>query len=133
MHGKTFINLNPDKYNQGWCYYPFMVNLDRCYGSCNTLDYPSKKVFVPNKAEDLSLHVLNMIKRINKLETLAKYISCKCKCDGRKYNDEKYYSDCKNLRKHHMCEEVYIWNSSTGTCENSKYLESWQIISPLQV
>lgn len=110
-----------------------MVNLDRCYGSCNTLDYPSKKVFVPNKAEDLSLHVLNMIKRINKLETLAKYISCKCKCDGRKYNDEKYYSDCKNLRKHHMCEDVYTWNSSTGTCENCKYLESWQIISPLQV
>ena len=39
----TLINLNSDECNQVWRYYPFMVNLDRCNGSCNTLNNSSKK------------------------------------------------------------------------------------------
>ena len=30
MTRPTLIDLNPNKYNQGLCCYPFMVNLDRC-------------------------------------------------------------------------------------------------------
>ena len=104
----TLINLNPDKYNEEWCYYPFMVNLDRCNGSCNTLDYPSNKVYVPNKAEDLNFHVFNMITRINESKTVAKHISCECKCDGRKWNGEKCWCDCKNLEKNVMCVKKII-------------------------
>ena len=37
------IDLNSDEYNQELRYYPFMVNLDRCNGSCNTLDDPSER------------------------------------------------------------------------------------------
>ena len=33
MTRPTLIDLNPDEYNQGLCYYPFVVNLDRCNGS----------------------------------------------------------------------------------------------------
>ena len=53
----TFIDLNPDKYNQGLCNYPFMVNLDRCNTSCNNLDDTSVKIFVPNKRKDVNLSV----------------------------------------------------------------------------
>ena len=38
MTRPTLINLNPDKYNQGLCYYSFLVNLDKFTGSCSTLD-----------------------------------------------------------------------------------------------
>ena len=34
----TLINLNPNKYNQELHYYPFVVKLDKCVGSCNTPD-----------------------------------------------------------------------------------------------
>ena len=36
--------------------------------------------------EDMNLKVFNMIKAINESKTLAKYISCECRCefDGRK-------------------------------------------------
>ena len=34
----TTINLHPIEYIQGLGYYPFAVNLDRCVGSCNTLN-----------------------------------------------------------------------------------------------
>ena len=34
----TLISLHPNKYIQGLSNYPFMVNWDRYYGSCNTLN-----------------------------------------------------------------------------------------------
>ena len=40
----TLIGLNSDEHNQGFRCYPFKVNLDRCNGSCNTLDDPSDRI-----------------------------------------------------------------------------------------
>ena len=68
-----------------------MIKLDRCCGSCNTLnDFPNK-ICVPDETEDLNLNVLNMIKRIPESKTIKKHISCKCKCtfDGRKCNSDQ--------------------------------------------
>ena len=69
-------------------YYPFAVNLDRCAGSCNTVDDLSSRVCVPNETEDLNLDIFNMITGINESKTLTKHISCKCggKFDCRKCN-----------------------------------------------
>ena len=40
------IDLNPDEYNQGLLYYPFMVNLDRCMEVVKVLIiHPLKCVF----------------------------------------------------------------------------------------
>ena len=81
----TLINLHPNEYSQEFHYYPFAVKLDRCVGSCNTLNDLSNKVCVPNKTEDLNLSVFNMITGINESKTLTKHISCECKCrfDGK--------------------------------------------------
>ena len=38
MSQPTLINLYPKEYLEGLRYYPFVVTLDRCLGSCNTLD-----------------------------------------------------------------------------------------------
>ena len=45
------VNLHPNEYNQEFHYYPFVVKLDRCAGSCNTLKDISNKVCIPNKTE----------------------------------------------------------------------------------
>ena len=45
----TLIDLNYNEYNQGLRYYPFMVNLDRCNGSCNTLANPSGRICAPKQ------------------------------------------------------------------------------------
>ena len=55
MTRPTIIDLNPGKHNQGLRQYPFMVNLDRCDGSCNTLDDPLIRTCVPNKTENVNL------------------------------------------------------------------------------
>ena len=91
MTQPTLINLHPNEYSQELHYYPFFVNLDRCAGSCSTLDDLSHKVFVSNKTEALILSVLNMITGINESKTLTKHISCECKCkfDGRWCNSNQ--------------------------------------------
>ena len=40
----TLINLHPNEYSEEFHYYPFVVKLDRCVGSCNTLNGLSNKV-----------------------------------------------------------------------------------------
>ena len=65
MNQPSLINLHPNEYSQEFHYYPFAVKLDRCVGSCNTLNDLSNKACVPNKTEDLNLSVFNMIAGIN--------------------------------------------------------------------
>ena len=45
----TLINVHPNEYTQGLHCFPLAFNLDRCLGSCNTLNDLSNKVCVLNK------------------------------------------------------------------------------------
>ena len=71
MSQPTFVNLHPNERSQELCCYPFVGNLDRCFGSCNTLKDSYNRLCVPNKTEDLSLRAFNIISGINELKTLT--------------------------------------------------------------
>ena len=45
----TLINVHPNEYTQGLHYFSLAFNLDRCLGSCNTLNDLTNKVCVLNK------------------------------------------------------------------------------------
>ena len=66
----TITDLNDSETH----YYPFMVNLKRCGGSCNTLYDLSAKICIPNKIEDVNLKLLNVITGINERKSLVKHI-----------------------------------------------------------
>ena len=68
------IDLNPIKLK----YYPFMITLEKCNGSCNTLSKISGRVCVPNKTKNLKLNAFNLITRTNTSKALIKHVSCKC-------------------------------------------------------
>ena len=85
MTQPALINLQGNEYSQG-----FHIELDRCVVSCNTLNNLSNKICVPNKTEDLTLIVFNMITGINESKTLRKDIACGCKC---KFDERKHNSD----------------------------------------
>ena len=97
------------------------LELDRCFGSCNTINDLSNKVCVPNKPEDLNLSLFNMIIGISESKALTKYVSYKCICrsDGRncksdqRWNIDKYQYECK---KSHVSEKDYVWNSTICNC-----------------
>ena len=61
----TLNSLDPNDYNQGFHYYPFAVNSDRCVEGCNTFNNLSNRICVPNKTGKLDLHVFNMITGTN--------------------------------------------------------------------
>ena len=55
-------------------YYPFMVSLDKCKGSCDVL---APEICVPKETKDIKVKVFNMITNKNEAKTRAKHISCK--------------------------------------------------------
>ena len=54
----TRTDLNPDELH----YYPFIVSLDRCDASFNTVEHRFGRICVPNTTENVNLKVFNMIK-----------------------------------------------------------------------
>ena len=50
----TLIDLNPVDLK----YYPFMISLDKCSGSCNVL---SPKICVPKETKDINVKAFNII------------------------------------------------------------------------
>ena len=82
----AIINLHPNECSQEFHYYSFSGKLDRCAGSCNTINDLSNKVCVPNKTEDLDLSVFNMI---------TGSCECKCKFDGRKCISDQWWNNDK--------------------------------------
>ena len=119
----TLIDLNPVQLN----YYPFLISLDKCSGSCNVL---SPKMCVSKKEiKDMNVKSFNMITTKNEAKTMEKHISCNCKC---KFNsttcisNQKWYKktcQCK-CKNYHKSKKDCNWNPSTCICENSKYLKS---------
>ena len=75
----TPLDLNPVELK----YYPFMISLDKCSGSCNVL---SPKMCIPKETKDINIKAFNMITNTNEVKKMAKHISCDCKC---KFNSKK--------------------------------------------
>ena len=93
------------------------------------MTYVTYEVCVPNKTEDLNLSAFNLLTGINESKTLTKHISCEYnyKCDGRKCNSNRWWDNDKcrcEGKKHHICEEDYIWKPAICSCEDGKYLAS---------
>ena len=71
MARSTLIDLSPVELK----YYPFIVSLDKCSGSCNPGNDLSIKICVSSKTKDLIIKAFNMITYRNEAKTLAKHIS----------------------------------------------------------
>ena len=107
-------------------YYPFMISLDKCTGSCNVL---SPKICVPKETKDINVKAFKMIANKNEARTMAKHNSYDCKCkfnsttfnSNQKWTNETCQCKCKN---YHKFKKDYSWNPSVCICENSKYLKS---------
>ena len=69
-----------------------------------------------------------MITAKNGSKTLAKHMSCECKCkfDGRKYSqNQKWNSYCFSASvKDIIYVKKIVWNCATCICKNGKYLAS---------
>ena len=125
----TLINLHPDEYSQELHSYSFEVKLDRCAGSCNTINDLSNKVCVPNNTEDLNLIMFNMITGIKESKTLIKHISAIVDVKLMEenliqINGGKMINANVSVKKVYVYEKDYIWNPAACNFEIGKYLAS---------
>ena len=75
MVSPALIDLHPTELK----YYPFMISLDECTGSCNVL---SPKICVPKEKKDINAEAFNMITDKNEAKRMAIHISCDCNANS---------------------------------------------------
>ena len=68
MTWPTPIDLNSVELN----YYPFVISLNKCNGSCNIVNELYTKICVSSKTIDINVKIFNMIKKINNAKALVK-------------------------------------------------------------
>ena len=67
------LDLNPVELK----YYPFMITLDKCTGSCNVC-FP--KICVPKETKNINAKAFNMITNKNEAKAMTKHFLCDYKC-----------------------------------------------------
>ena len=106
----ALINSNPNELQ----HYTFMVRLYRCNESLNTLN--DGRICVPNKTEDITLNVFDMITRTDESNIFHVIVNVNLIVQnviqikvGIKISVNV---SVENPLKHHVCEKDYVWNPS---------------------
>ena len=60
--------------------YPYNVLVNKYSGSCNTLDDPIAKMYIPNIVKKVNRKVYNFLMRLNETRNVLWHESCKCVC-----------------------------------------------------
>ena len=58
-------------------FYPYVL-VNKCGGSCNTLDNPMAKLCVPDIIKRVNMQVYNFLMRLNETRNVLWHESCKC-------------------------------------------------------
>ena len=69
--------------------------VNKCSGSCDTLDNPMAKLCIPNIIKRINMKVYSFLMRLNGTRNVLRHESCKCVC---KLNSS-------------VCNNKQIWNS----------------------
>ena len=70
------ININTNEP----LFYPYNIKINKCKGSCNTINYPCAKISVPNEIKNTNVKVFNLMSRTNETRHIKWHKTCKCKC-----------------------------------------------------
>ena len=106
-------------------FYPYSIKMNKCKGSCNTINGPYAKICVPDQIRDTNVKAFNLMSRTNETRHIKWHKTCTCKwrldasiCDNKqRRNDDKCKCECKELIDKGMCDKGFIWNPSNCECE----------------
>ena len=59
-------------------FYPFTVSVNKCGGSCKTVDDSYAQFWIPNKVS-MNVKILNLMPWVNEIKCLVKNALCECK------------------------------------------------------
>ena len=85
-------------------FYLYNVLVNKCSGSCDTINNPMAKLCVPNVIKRVNMQVYNFLMRLNETRNVLWHESCKCIC---KLNSS-------------VCNNKQIWNNDTCRCDSNE-------------
>ena len=118
-------------------FYPYNVLVNKCSGSCNTLDDPMAKMCVPNIVKRVNMKVYNFLMRLNETRNVLWYESCKCVCrlnssvcnSKQIWNSDTCRCDCnEDFAGKISCDKGYTWNPSTCECQCDMWCKPGQYL-----
>ena len=107
-------------------FYPYNVLVQKCSGSCNTLDDPMAKLVVANIIKRVNMKVYNFLMRLNETRKVLWHESCKCVCQLNSsvcnskqiWNSDTCRCNCnEDFAGIVSCDKGYTWNPSTCECQ----------------
>ena len=118
-------------------FYPYNVQVNKCSGSCNTLDNPMAKLCVPNVIKGVNMQVYNFLTILNETRNVLWHESCKCVCklnssicnNKQTWNSDTCRCDCnEDFAGIISCAKGYTWNPSICECHCDKWCKSGQYL-----
>ena len=118
-------------------FYPYNVLVNKCSGSCNTLDNPMSRICVPNIIKNVNIKVYNFLVRLNETRNVLWHESCKCVCRLKSsvcnskqiWNSDTCRCDCnEDFAGIINCTKGYMWNPSTCACECNMWCKPGQYL-----
>ena len=106
-------------------FYSYSIKINRCKGSCNTIENPYAKICVPDQIKNINVKVFNLLSRANETRHIKWHKTCKCKCtldasicnNKQRWNDDRCINECKELIDKGTCDKGFIWNPRNCECE----------------
>ena len=119
------INVNSNKP----LFYPYNIRVNKCSGSCNSINDPYAKLCVPDV-------VKNLISRTHETKHAKWHETCKCKCrlDASDCNNKQHWSkdkcrcECNELIDKGRSNKGFIWNPSNCEWECDKLCDIGQYL-----
>ena len=118
-------------------FYPYNVLVNKCSGSCNTLDNPMTILCVPNVIKRVNMQVYNFLMMLNETRNVLWHESCKyvCKlnssvCNNKQiWNDDTCRCDCnEDFIGIINCTKGYTRNPSTCECQCDTWCKAGQYL-----
>ena len=118
-------------------FYPYKLLVNKCSGSCNTLDNPMSKICIPKIVKNVNMQVYNFLMRLSETRNVLWHESCKCVCklsssvcnNKQIWNDDTCRCDCnEDFASKISCAKGYMWNPSTCECQCDKWCKQGQYL-----
>ena len=135
MSGPKILDVNEDVGEA--LFYPYNVLVNKCSGSCNTLDNPMTKLSVPNVIKRVNMQVYNFLMMLNETRNILWHESCKCICklnssvcnNKQIWNGDTCTSNCnEDFTGIINCTKGYTWNPSTCECQCDTWCKPGQYL-----
>ena len=70
--GPEIINVNTNAPT----FYPYSITINKCKGSCNTINDPYAKLCLPDTTKSINVKVFNLMSKVNETRHVKRHSLC---------------------------------------------------------